>query len=234
MATTAPLTQFDDLPPELRQEIWSLVLPGPRLITVNRFSKPPLPLHINRESRSVALQHYELLTPQHPDDDEDGHPEQQKCVMGYIDFEVDVIHITGLRSCRAVNQKIRHLQQNSWLWEQISSARTFLMTDFAIPQFPRLRSHKTVVHFDPSIQGVEYRGLPGQLTEEEFQTRLQRGAEGIFRRLEAIKANKTQEGGSWEPPSYHFVRCERDAAGLKCEIAPSCTGTLGASDLEGL
>ncbi|KAE9365026.1 hypothetical protein N431DRAFT_430587 [Stipitochalara longipes BDJ] len=227
MESTTPLARFDDLPPELRQDIWSLILPGPRLITVNRFSKPPIALHINRESRSVALKHYELLPPEHLDDvgQSDGH----RCVTGYIDFEVDIIHMTGLTPCEAVNEKICHLQDNCWLWQQISSARTFLMTDFALLKFPRMRSYKTIMHFDPNIRGVEFYNLPRRITEEEFQARLQRGAETIFTRIAAIKADKTREGVVWNPPAYQFVRCERDAAGLKCEKPTSCQGTLDGS-----
>ena len=82
--------RFDDLPPELRQKIGSLILPGPRLVTVNRFPKAPLALHINRESRFIPWKHYELLHPQHLDHAK--HTNGHKCVKGYINFEVDIIH----------------------------------------------------------------------------------------------------------------------------------------------
>jgi hypothetical protein len=215
-------TRFDDLPPELRQEIWSLILPGPRLITVNRFSKAPLALHINRESRSIALKHYELLHPQHLD--HSAHTNGHRCVKGYIDFEVDIIHMAGVTPCEAVDKKICHLQDNCWLWQHISLARTFLMTDFALMKFPRVRSYKTVIHFNPNIRGVEYRNLPGRLTERGFQQRLDAAVEVIFTRIDAIKTSKALEGANWEPPAYHFVRCGRDAAGLKCEKPGSCEG----------
>ena len=225
MESCAPPTRFDDLSPELRQEIWRLVLPGARLISVNRFLKPPLALHINRESRSVALRHYELILPRHPDD-ESGHIERHRCVGGYIDFEVDIIPVAGLYICGKVRQKVRHLQDNSWLWQQISSTRTFLMTDFALATFPRMRSYKTIVHFNPSIQGVEFQNLPTRITEEGFQTRIQLGADRILQRIEETKTMRTEEGLSWEPPAYYFVRCEREVAGLECEKPNTCSGYL--------
>jgi hypothetical protein len=223
---SAPLTRFRDLPLELRHEIWTLTLPGPRLITVNCFSKAPPALHINRESRSIALKHYELVEPQHLD--EVGHTNGHRCVKGYIDFGVDIVHMTGLTPCEGIDRKICHLQGNCWLPGQISAARTFLMTDFAVMKFPRLRSYKTVLHFNPDIRGIEFYNLPRQLTEDEFQQKLDAVVENTSRRIEAIKANKELESLNWEPPAYSFVRCERDAAELKCEKPGSCEGYLHA------
>ena len=228
MEESTRLTRFDDLPTELRQEIWRLVLPGARLISVTRFSKPPLALHINHESRSVALQHYELFAPQHPDDD-DGHEEGHMCVKGYIDFSVDIIHIAGLRPCGEVRQRICHLQDNSWLWQHMSETRIFLMTDFAFAKFPRMRSYKTVVHYDSNIRGVEFQNLPIRITEEEFRTRMLSGADRIYWRIEKVKAERAEAGTEWEPPTYQISRCEREAVGLECEKPNICEGYLDVS-----
>jgi len=100
------------------------------------------------------------------------------------------------------------------------------MTDFALAKLPRIRSYKTILHYNPNIHGVEFQNLPRSVTDEEFQTRLQRGAETIFRRIEEIKAEKAENGINWTPPDYHFVRCELDAIGLKCENPSSCEGIL--------
>jgi hypothetical protein len=99
----ATRTRFDDLPPELRQKIWSLILPGPRLVTVNHFSKAPLALHINRESRFIALKHYELLHPQHLEHAK--HTNGHRCVKGYIDFEVDIIHMAVLMPVKILTRR---------------------------------------------------------------------------------------------------------------------------------
>lgn len=98
------------------------------------------------------------------------------------------------------------------------------MTDFAISKFPRLRSYKTVLHFDPNIRGVEYQNLPGHLTERDFQQRLEAAVERILSRVEEIKESKSNEGLDWEPPAYTFVRCELDSAGVECRTPGSCLG----------
>jgi hypothetical protein len=66
-------TCFNKLSTEIRDLIWYHTLPGPRLIHLNAgplgrkerhlFRPPPLPivLHVNHESRSIALKHYHLL-----------------------------------------------------------------------------------------------------------------------------------------------------------------------------
>lgn len=67
-------TQFSSLPLELREEIWSLTLPGPRVMRLNRSSitksyltdrasyggNHPCALSVNRESRAVALRKLKL------------------------------------------------------------------------------------------------------------------------------------------------------------------------------
>lgn len=69
MNTTPKFPKFSFLPQELRRKIWSLTLPGPRVMLVLRSSKPgnyitsaasygghqPTTLHVNNESRSEAL-----------------------------------------------------------------------------------------------------------------------------------------------------------------------------------
>jgi hypothetical protein len=74
---TANTTQFSTLPLEIRQEIWNLTLPGPRILMIDEKiqghqrnthkTNPtsygghhPRALSVNRESRAVALR---LLTP---------------------------------------------------------------------------------------------------------------------------------------------------------------------------
>jgi len=68
----ALFTFFPKLDPLLRQRIWAYALPGPRVVNIRRYwlppkihgylttAAPPTTLHVNRESRSVALQHYTL------------------------------------------------------------------------------------------------------------------------------------------------------------------------------
>jgi hypothetical protein len=134
--------------------------------------------------------------------------------------------MAGVTPCEEIVQKICHLQDNCWLPGHVSATRAFLVTDFAVMKFPRLRSYKTVLHFNPDIRGVEFYNLPRQLTKEEFQQRLDAVVENTSRRIEAIKANKELDGLDWEPPAYSFVRCERDAVGIKCEQPRSCQGYL--------
>jgi 2EXR family len=214
--------QFRDLPLELRQQIWTLVLPGPRTIPVNRCLKAPLALHINREARSVALRHYELVCLEYS---RTGQP--IVCLNGYIDFEVDIIHLFGLRSSEELDKKICHLQYNTWLLGNMSQARLFIMTDHALSKFPRLRSYKSVVHYNSNLRGVEFDLLlPGEISEERFGQQLDGMVASISRRIEEIKVTKARDGLDWEPPIYHFVRCERNLAGLKCGDQISCDGLL--------
>jgi hypothetical protein len=68
----ALFTLFPKLDLLLRQRIWAHALPGPRVVDIRRYwlppkihgylttTAPPTILHVNRESRSVALQHYAL------------------------------------------------------------------------------------------------------------------------------------------------------------------------------
>jgi hypothetical protein len=104
------------------------------------------------------------------------------------------------------------------------------MTDFALTKFLRMRSCKLMIHFDPNIRGVEYQNLPGRLTETGFQRKVDAAVRTISTRIDAIKASKALEGVNWEPPTYSFVRCGLDAAGLKCEKPGSCDGRLDAGD----
>jgi len=68
----ALFTLFPKLGILTRQQIWAYALPGPRVVDIRRYwlppkihgylttTAPPTILHVNRESRSVALQHYTL------------------------------------------------------------------------------------------------------------------------------------------------------------------------------
>ncbi|KAG0646718.1 hypothetical protein D0Z07_6188 [Hyphodiscus hymeniophilus] len=60
---------FPYLPPTVRVKIWRFALPGPRVIEIryankqHEFRAPiPIILHVNRESRAVALLDYEIAT----------------------------------------------------------------------------------------------------------------------------------------------------------------------------
>jgi hypothetical protein len=86
-------TFFPALPSELRQQIWLFTLPGPRKIvpftayTTGLFHEHnkgpkdhlPLTLHINRESRAIALKHYKNW--------------HNAAALGYqyVDFNVDTV-----------------------------------------------------------------------------------------------------------------------------------------------
>lgn len=212
------VTQFCDLPPELRHEIWTLTLPGPRLVTAFCFTKTPHTLHINRESRSVALKHYELVQAQHL---QPGHPPEPKhrCVKGYIDFEVDIIYTRTLKTCQEIDKKICHLQEN--LWDRLPKSRLLFMTEHAVIKFPRLRSYKIVLHTRP----LDLSSKP--LPEGYFQGRCDAIAAKISGRIEGLKASKALETPSWEFPVYSFAQCQRDAAGLICASPMGCDGILG-------
>jgi hypothetical protein len=101
------------------------------------------------------------------------------------------------------------------------------MTDFALTKFLRMRSCKLMIHFDPNIRG-EYQNLAGRLTETGFQRKVDAAVRTISTRIDAIKASKALEGLSWEPPTYSFVRCGLDAAGLKC-LMPGIRGSFDSN-----
>jgi hypothetical protein len=73
-----------------------------------------------------------------------------------------------------------------------------------------------MIHSDPNIRGVEYQNFAGRLTETGLQRKVDAAVRTISTRIDAIKASKALERLSWEPPTYSFVRCGLDAAGLKC------------------
>lgn len=59
-------TLFPRLPPELRQAIWEVALPGPQTLAISGSDKsicrPKVPnlLHVNLEARIIALKTYKL------------------------------------------------------------------------------------------------------------------------------------------------------------------------------
>lgn len=213
---SAAFTLFPELPLELRQLIWTFTLPGPQIVRVDSYQKPPFALHINRESRAVALLHYELFG-----DHEVPVDPWHLCVKGYIDFEVDTIQITGLSPCKYVCQKIRHLRSNVWLWDHIASHRTPLWTEFAVEKFPKLSSYLMIIHYDAHLRSFGDMYPPKRLTGKEFQDHVDVVFAETNKHLEAIRAKKALEGVRWEPPAYSIRRYERDAAGVECQRDPS-------------
>jgi hypothetical protein len=208
----AAFTLFPALPLELRQSIWTFTLPPPQIATAYSYQKPPVALHINRESRAVALQHYELFGDHEATDDP-----WHRCVKGHIDFEVDTIQITALSPCKYVCQKIQHLRGNVWLWDHIASHRTPLWTEFAVSKFPKLKSYLMIIHYDAELRSFGDPNPPERFDDKEFKEHVDVVMAETNKHLEAMGAKKALEGVRWEPPTYTIVRCERDAAGLKCE-----------------
>lgn len=135
--------------------------------------------------------------------------------------------MTSLASCEEIDKKICHLQENGSVSGSMSQGRLFVMTEHAVMKFPRLRSYKSVPHFHPHLRGVEFIGLPAHISDESFQEKLDAIAASIKRCIEELRAAKALERPGWEPPVYHFLRCQRDAGGSKCKSTFSCDGILG-------
>lgn len=146
---------FSNLPPELRRPIWYFALPGPRSIGYPPWEEahePPAILRVNRESRQVALEHYEIS---------EGSGRRKT----YIDFKTDIVSESCLRysanrliprsnrakALRAEIEKVHNLVLSypsmNWLGEEL--CRWF---EENIHRFPHLQ-HVIVRFRDPGEDG---------------------------------------------------------------------------------
>lgn len=150
-AAATTFTCFRKLPPELREKVWSLALPGPRVVqmriklTVAKYSKHqrgfhlksttliPNMLHTCSESRTIALQHYELGMASHLSR---GHT--------YIDFARDIIYFGDINENQGFTMasllrdipekdvsKIRKLAVSQNVWNSKPFCNAHVLLDFS-------------------------------------------------------------------------------------------------------
>jgi hypothetical protein len=67
------------------------------------------------------------------------------------------------------------------------------------------------------IVGHHRSRLATRRSEKESQEHIDIVVAKTNKHIEVIRASKALEGLRWEPATYSFVRCERDAVGLNCE-----------------
>ncbi len=135
-------TMFPQLPMELRLAIWRFTLPRPRRVRPDERPSIPIALSITRESRELALMHYEQCA----------FPKQWVKDWGieialrprYIDFSADLIYGKDISyfPSHNIQNMIQEYADSTFLETQV----TGLLQEW-LAALPRLREVVVMVHY---------------------------------------------------------------------------------------
>ena len=206
MATT--FHQFQELPSELRRQIWQHTFPGPRRVRRNCWTEGPKALYVSLEARRFAQKCYKLKPPptsparvenalrQMPDPRLFHH-------YGWFDLSVDRVPGT-------LNENHEHAIATRCIYTEHSDEGDFLgyfimCLEAEMKAYPNLEHVEVMIHMYLE-EGHEERNLNLKRLQETMERYIQ----------EEIAEKALEDKVVWQPPKYTIIGCSKSTIDEDC------------------